>query len=323
MMAPAKKADVVTIGEVMVRLAPDPGVRLEEARSFNVQVGGAECNVAVGLAALGRKSAWISKLADNELGRLVLRRVRACGVDVSRVVWSKGARAGTYFVEFGRKPRPTKVIYDRLNSAASKLAPEEIDWEFVTGFRILHLTGITPALSPSCTRVASEAISRARDAGVGISFDVNYRSKLWTGERAFRCVNQLVKGIDVLTVTQGDAWSVFGLKGSPDEVVGTLHDRCGSGATVLTLGEKGAVALSEGTLYRAKGHEIEEVDRIGAGDAFDAGFLHGYLDGDIQKGLELGSAMAAVKHTMEGDFPVVSEQEILEIAGRRQTSIRR
>jgi len=322
-MGPAKTGDVVTIGEVMVRLAPDPGVRLEDARSFNVQVGGAECNVAVGLAGLGRKCAWISKLADNELGRLVLRRVRACGVDVSRVVWSKGSRAGTYFVEFGKKPRPTKVIYDRRNSAASKLGSEEIDWEFVTGFRMVHLTGITPALSPSCRRVVSQAIERARDAGVKISFDVNYRSKLWTKDRAFRCLDKLVRGIDVLTVTEGDAWSVFGLKGSPDDVVRKLHDRYGSEVTVLTLGEKGAVALGKGNLHRAKGHEIEEVDRIGAGDAFDAGFLHGYLDGDIQKGLELGSAMAAVKHTMEGDFPVVTEAEILEIAGRRESSISR
>ncbi len=322
-MGQTKVGDVVTIGEAMVRLAPEAGVRLEDARTLNVQVGGAECNVAVGLAALGRKCAWISKLPENELGRLVLRRVRSCGVDVSRVVWTKGARLGTYFVEYGRKPRPTKVIYDRRNSAASQLTPEEVDWEFVEGHRIVHLTGITLALSPSCRRVVSQAMERARDAGTQVSFDVNYRSKLWGRKRAFRCLDQLVKGVDVLISTEGDARSVFGLGGSPEEIVARLHDRYACRVTILTLGAGGALALSEGVRYRASGHDVEEVDRIGAGDAFAAGFLHGYLDGDIQRGLNLGSAMAAMKYTIEGDFPVVTEAEILEVASRHEGSIRR
>ena len=128
--------DVVAIGEVMIRLAPDPGVRLENAGRLNVEMGGTECNVMVGLSSLGRRCAWISKLADNELGRMVYRRVRETGVDVSRVVWARGARSGTYFVEFGMRPRPSKIIYDRKNSAASLLKAEDVDWEFLTGFEL-------------------------------------------------------------------------------------------------------------------------------------------------------------------------------------------
>lgn len=317
------KADVISIGEVMIRLAPYPGVRLEDARSFNVEVGGAECNVMVCLSSLGRRCAWISKLADNELGRLVLRRVRQTGVDVSRIVWEEGARTGTYFVEFGMVPRPSKIIYDRKNSAASLLRPEEIDWEFVGRFNLIHLTGITPALSRSSEAVVKEAVRRARESGQKISLDVNYRSKLWKPSRALRSLNPLIRGVDILTVTRSDANTLFGLDGSPEDVLRHLSKRYGADVTVLTLGPEGALALKDGELHKGVGYEVQEVDRIGAGDAFAAGFLHGYIDGDVQRGVEMGSAMAALKHTVKGDFLSTSKDEVLDIIRRRDTAIRR
>jgi 2-dehydro-3-deoxygluconokinase len=314
---------MATIGEVMVRLAPDPGIRLENTRRLNVELGGTECNVAVALSGLGRCCAWISKLADNELGRMVHRKVREAGVDISGVRWAKGARAGTYFVEFGMKPRPSKIIYDRKNSAASLLKVDDVDWDFLTSFELVHLTGITPALSQGCRKVVEEAIARARDAGRRVSFDVNYRSKLWSAAKARKILEPLVKGTDVLFVTQDDARSVLGLGGKPEEVVRNLARRYVSDVTVLTLGANGAIAYHDGGFYSGSGHEVEEIDRIGAGDAFDAGFLHGYLDGDIQMGIEMGSAMAALKHTVKGDFLVTTEEEVVDIVERRSAGIRR
>lgn len=322
-MVPGELGDVVALGEVMVRLATDPGIRLEDARTLRVRVGGSECNVAVGLSALGRRCGWISKLADNALGRMTLRRIRETGVDVSRVVWARSARAGTYFVEFGAKPRATRILYDRKGSAASRLRVEDVDWNYVAGFRAIHLTGITPALSAGCRRVVSSAVERARDFGVKISFDVNYRSRLWGTGRALKCIDSLIHRLDVLIVTMSDARSLFKLSGSPDEVLLRLADRYECAVTVLTLGSDGAIALSAGETYRSVGLEVDEIDRIGAGDAFDAGFLHGYLDEDVQRGLDLGSAMAAMKHTMVGDFPIVTEEEVLEIVHRQDDSIRR
>ena len=315
--------DVVAIGEVMIRLAPDPGVRLEDAGRLNVEMGGTECNVMVGLSSLGRRCAWISKLADNELGRMVYRRVRETGVDVSRVVWARGARAGTYFVEFGMRPRPSKIIYDRKNSAASLLKAEDVDWEFLTGFELVHLSGITPALSPGCREVVSEAIARAREAGRRLSFDVNFRSRLWSAGRAYKTLHALVEGVDVLFATREDAEVVFGCSGSPEDVARDLSRMYGTDVTVLTLGSKGAIAYQDGTFYSDAGHEVEEVDRIGAGDAFDAGFLHGYLKGDIQGAIEMGSAMAALKHTVRGDFLLTTEGEVMDVVGGREVGIRR
>jgi 2-dehydro-3-deoxygluconokinase len=319
----ASRGDMATIGEVMIRLAPDPGIRLENTRRLNVELGGTECNVAVALNGLGRRCAWISKLTDSELGRMVYRKIRETGVDISGVRWAKGARAGTYFVEFGMKPRPSKIIYDRKNSAASLLKVDDVDWDLLTSFELVHLTGITPALSQGCRKVVEEAITRARDAGRRISFDVNFRSKLWTAAKARKILEPLVKGTDVLFVTQDDARSVFGLHGKPEEIVRDLAKRYVSDVTVLTLGANGAIAYHDGGFYSGSGHEVEEIDRIGAGDAFDAGFLHGYLDGDIQMGIEMGSAMAALKHTVRGDFLVTTEEEVMDIVERRSAGIRR
>jgi 2-dehydro-3-deoxygluconokinase len=322
-MTRASGGDMATIGEVMIRLAPDPGIRLENTRNLNVELGGTECNVAVALCGLGRRCAWISKLADSDLGRMVYRKIRETGVDVSGVRWARGARAGTYFVEFGMKPRPSKIIYDRKNSAASLLKTEDVDWNFLTSFELVHLTGITPALSPGCNKVVAEAINRTRDAGRRISFDVNFRSKLWTAGKARKTLEPLIEGTDVLFVTQDDARSVFGLSGKPEEVVRDLTKRYVSDVTVLTLGANGAIAYHDGGFYSGSGHEVEEIDRIGAGDAFDAGFLHGYLEDDIQLGIEMGLAMAALKHTVKGDFLSTTQEEVMDIVQRRSVGIRR
>src|SRR3954468_17019150 len=170
--------EVVTFGEAMIRLSPPNFPRLEQARSLDLQVGGAELNTAVALARLGRSTAWVSRLTDNPLGRLIANHAREAGVHTDHVVWTKDDRVGLYFLEFGAAPRASSVLYDRKGAAIAGIAPGMVDWAKVfSGVKWLHVTGITPALSPGAAATTLEAIRAARAAGVGTSVDLNYRVK--------------------------------------------------------------------------------------------------------------------------------------------------
>lgn len=171
--------DVVTFGEAMVRLSPPHFKRLEQATSFEVNVGGGELNVAVGVARLGLKSGWVSRLPQNPLGFLVRNKAREMGVDTSRIVWTDTGRVGLYFLELGASPRASKVVYDRADSAVSLIKPGEVNWtEIFRQAKHFHVSGITPALSKSAAEVTMEALQSARAAGVSVSYDLNYRTKL-------------------------------------------------------------------------------------------------------------------------------------------------
>jgi len=172
--------DVVTLGETMLRLAPPDFERLEQARTYNVTAGGSESSAAVGIARMGLKVAWVSKLPKSPLGRFIANKIREHGVDTSHVVWMDGGRAGVYFLEFGSTPRPSQVIYDRKDSAISTLTAGEINWKPIfEGTKLFHTSGITPALSKNCAEATAKAVSEARAAGCLVSFDMNYRTKLW------------------------------------------------------------------------------------------------------------------------------------------------
>src|SRR5438045_4033856 len=178
-------AEVITFGEAMLRLAPPNFQRLEQTATLDVQVGGGELNVAVGAPRLGLTSAWVSRLPKNALGRLAAGRVRQAGVDASAIIWADDGRMGLYFVEFGAAPRPSSVLYDRSDSSLSRIQPAEVDWKKVfTTARWFHTSGITPALSEGAAKVTRQALEAARAAGVTVSYDLNYRSKLWTPDRA-------------------------------------------------------------------------------------------------------------------------------------------
>ena len=169
----------------MVRLSPPDFKRLEQTTTLDLNIGGAELNVAVGVARLGLKSAWVSRLPENPLGRMIANKARELDVDVSSLIWDKNGRAGLYFLEFGATPRPTAVVYDRVDSSFSRLQPGEVDWKNLLGStKCLHLTGITPALSKSCAAATLEALQLARESGCRISLDLNYRAKLWSPEEA-------------------------------------------------------------------------------------------------------------------------------------------
>src|SRR5437879_2549136 len=186
-------AEIVTFGEAMVRLSPPHFRRLEQAGSLDLFIGGAELNTAVGLARLGRSAAWVSRLTNNPLGRLVANRAREAGVATDHIVWTDEDRVGLYFLEFGAAPRASSVLYDRKNAAIAQVRPGEVPWANVfTGVKWFHVTGITPALSPSAADTTREAILAARKAAVRVSIDLNYRAKLWTPVEAGKWMNELL-----------------------------------------------------------------------------------------------------------------------------------
>ena len=205
--------DVVTFGEAMIRFSPPNYQRLEQANSLDVQIGGGELNVAVGVARLGLKSTWVSRLPKNPLGRLMENRVRQAGVDISNLLCSDDGRLGLYFVEFGASPRASSVFYDRAHSAISTIKPGEVDWKKVlAGAKWFHTSGITPALSDSAAEVTREALQAARQAGAMVSYDLNYRGKLWTPEKAQAVQEPLMEFVDVLITTEEDTGVVFKIK---------------------------------------------------------------------------------------------------------------
>jgi len=205
--------DVVTFGEAMVRLSPPHFQRLEQTQSLDLSVGGAELNVAVGVTRFGMKSAWVSKLTKNPLGYLIRNRAQEFGVDCSQVVWSGQGRAGLYFLELGASPRASSVLYDRVGSAISMIKLGDVDWTKVfAGSKHFHMSGITPALSASASEVTAEALKAAKKAGCTVSYDLNYRKKLWTPAEAKRIQEPLMADVDVLITTEEDTNVVFGIK---------------------------------------------------------------------------------------------------------------
>jgi 2-dehydro-3-deoxygluconokinase len=312
--------DVVTFGEAMIRLAPPNYRRLEQARCLDVQVGGAELNTAAGLARLGRKAAWVSRLTDNPLGRLVANHAREAGVSTEHVLFTPEGRVGLYFLEFGAAPRASSVLYDRRGAAIAGVRPGMVDWaKTFDGARWFHVTGITPALSAAAAETTREALAAARGAGVRTSIDLNYRAKLWTPAEAGRCMTELMPHCDFLVTTEEDVEKVFGIKGSSfEEVAALVAKRFPLQGVAITLRENPlvwrnswtAILYADGKLLRTRTYEVEIVDRLGAGDSFAAGLIHGLLDGDLQKGLDYGVAASALKHSVPGDFAWVTREEV-------------
>jgi 2-dehydro-3-deoxygluconokinase len=305
--------DVVTFGEAMIRLSPPHSQRLEQARSLDLNVGGAELNVAVGVTRFGMKSTWVSKLPKNGLGWLIRDRAQEFGVDCSHLVWSDKGRAGIYFVEFGASPRPSSVLYDRGSSAISMVQPGEIDWaKIFSGSKHFHLSGITPALSASAAEATAEALKAARKAGCTVSYDLNYRKKLWTPADAKKIQEPMMADVDVLITTEEDTNVVFGIKEKDYETVAEkLAQTFKFKLVAITLREDlsvlrnnwTAIAYKDGKTFKDRKYEVEIIDRVGAGDSFTAGFLYGWIkEKDIQKGVQYGNAFAALKHTVPGDF---------------------
>lgn len=294
----------------MIRFTPPGYSRLEEAVQLDLRIGGTESNVAVALARLGLRVGWASKLPRNPLGELVARRIRGFDVDVSETCWVEGGRIGLYFIEPGAAPRSSLVLYDRAGSAASTMRPDDFNWTVLDRARHLHLTGITAALGADPTATLARALAEARSRGRTVSLDVNYRARLWSAEAARETLLPLIRSVDLLIATLDDAVGVFRAPAEPEEAARALGKLTDAPLVALTLGGGGALLWDRSEFHRAEPFPVQAIDRVGAGDAFDAGLLWGYLRGEPGKGLQYGMAMAALKHTMPGDEFISSLAEV-------------
>lgn len=323
----SRQLDLLTLGESMWRLAPAGVERLVTARNLDIQIGGAESNIAIALARLGKRVAWWSRLPRNALAENLLRELRGHGVDVSGVVLDpdEDARLGTYFIEFGSSPRPTRVIYDRARSAASNMQPDDFDWATLQRTRRLHLSGITPALSASCLATVRRAVDEARLAGTHVTLDLNYREKLWSWDACRPVVDDLARKSDLVISAARDARKLLQAQEEAASLAHRLYHRWGRPTVVITQGAQPTVAQDGRQTHCAPAFaEVAPVDRIGAGDAFAAGLHCALLEGtSLPAALRFGNAVAALKLSMPGDVALVSRAEVDELLAAGSGEIQR
>ena len=323
--------DVVSLGESMLRLSVPAGRRLDDTRKLDMELAGAESNVSVALARLGWRVGWVSRMPDHALSNAVLRALRSDGVDISAVKRVPDERLGTYFIEYATPPRSTQVIYDRANSAASRMTSADVDWDYLLNTRLVHLTGITAALSDHCYALLKEVILRARAAGVVVSFDVNYRSKLWSADIAGAKLRSLIQGADILFCKGADAEALFGCGGQPRELMTKLKALTQAHALFCTFGDQGASLMFEGEFVIQPALPVQIVDRIGSGDAFAAGVIDGWLSGGgsltdssaFREGLRRGVALAAIALSQFGDRVLSSRAELNAVLAAERLDVAR
>jgi 2-dehydro-3-deoxygluconokinase len=303
----------VTLGEVLLRLSvPSPG-RFETTRALDVQFGGAEANVAATAARLGLRTAWISALPENAWGQRARRELESHGVDCAQVRMRPDTRLGAYFIEYGASPRSIRVLYDRRDSAFTGLWPEEIDWEPVRRAALVHLTGITPALGAGPRAV----FERALREGPVVSFDLNYRARLWKPDEAREVMLGVLPRVRYLFAGADEARTIFGLAGPAEEVLTGLRRLAPAATVVLLQGEAGSAALEGTDICRpTRRHSVQVVDPIGAGDAYVAGFLWSIRrNRSLQDAVDAGAAVAALKCSLWGDIAPINPEDLEDALG--------
>jgi 2-dehydro-3-deoxygluconokinase len=307
--------DLLTLGETLMRLSPPADQRLEQARLFEVGVGGSELNVACVLARLGRRVAWVSRLPEGPLGRIVDGEARRHGVDTGWVRWMADARLGLMFYEPGPEPRTSRVIYDRKYSAASELAFEDAPWDaLVQASAWLHLSGITPVLGPSCRALILQLAALAAAAGKPVSYDLNYRATLTTPLEARALLEVAAPHLHLLVLAERDAQNVLGFSEAGEQLAEAIAARYGVPLVALTRppdAEPGTLLLTRGEFRFAPRYAVELVDRIGAGDSFVAGLIHGLLKGDLDFAIRLGAFAAAMSLATPGDINYLGPEDIV------------
>ena len=321
--------DVVSLGESMLRFSVPTGRRLKDARQLDVEVGGAESNVLVAVAQLGWRCGWVGRLPDTALGDIVLRVLRSDGVDVSAAKRVSGERIGTFYIEYAATPRSIQVVYDRADSAAAHMTIDDVDWNYLLDTRVLHLTGITPALSENCYALVAEAIRRARAAGVTVSFDVNYRGKLWGAAEAGERLRPLLADADLLLCKGADAALLFGCRGEPRELMTALKQLTRAEVLYCTFGERGAAVLNGDDFAAEPALPVQIIDRVGSGDAFAAGVLDAWLEAspgsDLKamrrEGLRRGVALAAIALSQYGDRLLTTRAELESVMAQERRDI--
>lgn len=327
---------VVTFGELMLRLNPPGYQRIIQTNSFDITYGGAEANVAVSLSNLGAEAEFVSKMPDNDIAQSAINSLRHWGVQTGNIVRG-GDRLGVYYLEKGASQRPSKVIYDRAHSAIAEAKASDFDWKSIfADADWFHLTGITPALSPELAKICAEACKTAKETGVTISFDPNYRAKLWSIEQAAEVLSVLMPYVDVLITNENQAGDLFGVQVPAGEVSGDDVTDAGYLYLAQELLEKfnlSRVALTERRtfaaednsfcaklydgekLYTSAKYRIDIVDRVGGGDAFAAGLIYALREGfSTQDAVSFAAASSCLKHSVEGDYNPASVAEILVLA---------
>ena len=328
---------IVTLGEIMLRLSPKGNYRFVQSDSFQVIPGGGEANVAVSLANYGHASYFVSKLPAHEIGQIAVNGLRRYGVNTNYIVRG-GDRVGLYYAETGASMRPSKVIYDRANSAIAEADPSDFNFdEIMEGADWFHWSGITPAISDKAAELTRLACEAAKRHHVTVSVDLNFRKKLWTSEKAIAVMRPLMKYVDVCIGNEEDAQLCLGFKPDADVEGGKtdaegyygifkgMMKEFGFKYVVSTLRESfsathngwKALIYDGKEFYQSKHYDINPIiDRVGGGDSFSGGLIHGMLTyKDQAKALEFAVAASALKHTIPGDFNVVSTSEVESLAG--------
>ena len=322
----------ITFGEIMLRLAPVGFERFLQSKEFGAVYGGGEANVAVSLANYGKDAYFVTKLPKHEIGQSAVNELRRYGVNTDMIVRA-GDRVGIYFCEKGASQRPSKVIYDRAHSAIAEAKREDFNWkEIFADAEWFHFTGITPALSDECAAITLDAVKAAKEAGVTVIVDLNFRKKLWSSEKAGKVMGEIVQYCDVVIANEEDAEMVFGIKAEETDITSgslsnegyknvakTLVERFGLKYVAITLRESFSASdngwsamLYDGTeFYSSKKYKMHIVDRVGGGDSFGAGLIYGLTSG-LSNGdsLEYAVAASCLKHSVEGDFNLVSVEEV-------------
>lgn len=306
--------DFLTLGETLLRLSPPGMQRLDQARNFEVGVGGSELNVACLLARLGRRTAWVSRLPEGPLGRIVDGEARRHGVDTSFVRWMPDSRQGLMFFEAGPAPRNARVLYDRKSSAAAGMAVEDAPWEgLIENSARVHLSGITPALGPSCRALVIHVAQLAAAAGKPVSYDLNYRANLQTPAEARAMLAAIAPHLGLFVVAERDARSVLDFAEEAEPLAAAIAARYGIQMVALTRppgSEPNDLLLADGIVRYAPRYPVEIVDRIGAGDSFVGGLVHGLLDGDFDLAIRLASYAAAIGLATPGDINYFAPEDL-------------
>ena len=327
---------VITFGEIMLRLAPHGYYRFTQANDFEATFGGGEANVAVSLANFGLDAAFITKLPAHDIGQCAVNDLRKYGVDTSMITRG-GDRVGIYYLEKGASQRASQVIYDRAHSAIAEAKPEDFNWSKIfEGVDWFHFTGITPALSDDVAKITLEACQAAKEEGVMISCDLNFRKKLWTSEKAGQVMGELMNYVDVCIANEEDAEKVFGIKENNTDITSgqlnhegyidvakQLIHRFGCKAVAITLRESisasdnnwAAMLYTDDKAYFSKKYPVHIVDRVGGGDSFGAGLIYSMLmKKEPQDAIEFAVAASCLKHSIEGDYNRVSVKEVETLA---------
>ena len=327
----------VTFGELMLRLAPENYLRFVQSEKYQATFGGAEANVAVSLANYGVDVAFVSKLPDHEIGQSAINSLRKFGVDTSLVVRG-GDRVGIYYCEKGASQRPSKVIYDRANSSIATAKNSDFDWNKIfEGVNWFHFTGITPALSDEVASICLDALKEARKRNITVSCDLNFRKKLWSKEKAGKVMGELCNYIDYCIANEEDAKDVFGIEADNTDIYGgkldregyisvakKLTDRFNFKGVAITLRESlsandnnwSGMLYTDGKAYFSKKYAMHIVDRVGGGDSFGGGLIYSLMNGfEPQKAIEFAIAASCLKHSVEGDYNMVSVKEVETLAG--------